>query len=397
MIKPYSTQSSIIFTLLLLLTFSACKKDTPLPQAPPPASGKIDYNALTSETPYNNPLFYNSRGDSTINRAEGSARLFMLKEMDAYMKKAAGTGTEKLSAEKLEGMFANKLGAFSGVYSELDNKVDLRSVTASSKQFFDAENERAYFSTKFDEIELASQSVNQIAQVGWAGKLSTGSTAYLVDTRGIEVGQVIAKSLIGAFQLDYISNILLDKGLKDNNDTAVNNLGYTKLQNNWDVAYGILTSKQIYGSGASAPGVIPATNGGESFLGTYVWEYNRENVKNIHVAFLKGRAAAINKDEAMMKQQALFIRTEFEKTMARAALGYLNKWRSGNDATKAHAIAEGLGFMYSLRFCNLNGGGDAFSDQVLKNLINSPNGFWDITADKIKNAETAIKTQFSID
>jgi hypothetical protein len=128
-----------------------------------------------------------------------------------------------------------------------------------------------------------------------------------------------------------------------------------------------------------------------------VWEYNYDNYSKIHLAFLKGRAAIINKDQVVLKEQANFIRSQFEVAIANAALGYLGKWRTGtSDAARAHAIGEGAGFIYSLRFCKLNGANINFSDGILKELLVSPNGFWDITNEKVLSAENKIKAQFKI-
>ena len=131
-------------------------------------------------------------------------------------------------------------------------------------------------------------------------------------------------------------------------------------------------------------------------MGSYAWEYNKEAYPKFHLAFLKGRAAIVNNDRVVLKQQALYIRTELENTMANAALGYLGKWKTGTtDAARAHAIGEGMGFIYALRFCNLHGGNSAFSDKILDDLIySSPNGFWDLTNDKVNAAIAAIESKF---
>jgi hypothetical protein len=131
--------------------------------------------------------------------------------------------------------------------------------------------------------------------------------------------------------------------------------------------------------------------------GSYIWEYNKANFDKIFPAFLKGRAAIVNNDVAELQSQATFIRTEFEKTLANAALGYLGKWKTGStDAARAHAIGEGIGFIYSLRFATIHNVDAAFSDGLINDLIGSTNGFWDLNADKINAASDAIKNKFNI-
>ncbi|MCR6640004.1 MAG: DUF4856 domain-containing protein [Sporocytophaga sp.] len=133
----------------------------------------------------------------------------------------------------------------------------------------------------------------------------------------------------------------------------------------------------------------------ESFLGSYVWEYNKEGYKKLHAAFLKGRAAVINNDKTVLKAQADLIRAEFEKAIASAALGYLGKWKTGaTTAAKAHAIGEGVGFIYSLRFCKINGADSKFSDDILDSLLEE--GFWKLDNDKVNAASDAIKAKFNL-
>jgi hypothetical protein len=267
--------------------------------------------------------------------------------------------------------------------------VQLKNVVALSKSSSEKDAVIARFEDLFEQMEEASNSVNNAASQGVAGKLGT----YLVDAKGIEIAQVIQKSLIGALQLDYISNTLLDKGLSADNHSVVGDHNYTQLEHNWDEAYGLLTLNPIYLAGSTND-----TRGTTEFgAGSYIWEYNKANYANIYPAFLKGRVAIVNNDNAEYQAQALFIRTEFEKALAAAALGYLDKWKTGTtDAARAHAIGEGLGFIYSLRFATIHGGDAAFSDGVLSGLIDSPNGFWDLTAGKVNTAADAIRAKFGL-
>jgi Domain of unknown function (DUF4856) len=234
------------------------------------------------------------------------------------------------------------------------------------------------------------------ASVGLAGRLYiTGATSkYLVDAKGIEYAQVISKSLIGAFQLDYICNVLLsDNSLTNANNTTLINGKYTALQHRWDEAYGLLTTKDRYAQDATA-----ASSGGESFLGAYLWEYNKEAYPLVHVAFLKGRKAAVDNNRTEAKVQAQFIRREIEKAMAMSAIGYLVKYKTGtSDAQRAHAIGEGLGFIYATRFCVYHGADAAFSQNIMDDLIfNSPNGFWSLTALKADAAISALQSRFGL-
>ena len=304
----------------------------------------------------------------------------------------------KIDAAKIKSLFSNSGNPFSDISTStitvvganLNNSgFQLRNVVASSKSSTEAEVVRTKIESLFDEIATASNSVTTTASKGVAGKLGT----YLVDAKGIETAQIIQKTMIGALQLDYIGNVLLDEGLTADNYKTVSDKNYTALEHNWDVAYGLLTLNPIYLQGATND----VRNSVEFAAGSYIWEYNKTNYANIYPAYLKGRIAIVNNDRKELQTQATFIRTEFEKTIASAAIGYLEKWKSGTtDAARAHAIGEGAGFIYSLRFATLHNADAAFSDNILTALLGSANGFWDLDVAKINAASDAIKAKFNL-
>jgi hypothetical protein len=388
--KHLSKPKILVFAVLSLL-FS-CDEDSETPGL----RTKVNYSDLAADTSY--PTFFvDANGVSTVDLAEGNARLKMFQALNYYSTSAV-SANETIDATVLENMFSNTANPFSDISTstisvsgaELNSsEVQIRNTVASSHAPADAEAARAEFEGHFADIEIASQSVTTTASPGVAGKLGN----YLLDEKGIEIAQVIQKSLIGALQLDYIGNVLLDKGLSADNSTVVSDKNYTQLEHNWDEAYGLLTLNPIYLEGATDA----SKNTVEFGAGSYIWEYNKTNYANIYPAFLKGRAAIVNNDKAELHAQAMFIRTEFEKALANAALGYLEKWKTGTtDAARAHAIGEALGFIYSLRFANLHGVDAAFSDDLIEDLVGSTNGFWDLDAAKINAAADAIKAKFNL-
>lgn len=362
----------------------------------PSLRARIDYSTLTSETVYAD-LFVDASGASTVDFSEGNDRLQMFQALNYHSTSNISAETA-IDAATLADMFSNTGNPFYDISTSTTNvsgedlnssNVQLRNVVGSSLPAAEAEAVREKIEGYFTEIQTASQSVTSTASQGVAGKLDK----YLVDERGIEIAQVIQKSLIGALQLDYIGNVLLDEGLNADNTETVSDKNYTQLEHNWDEAYGLLTLNPIYLHGST-----DATRGTTEFgAGSYIWEYNKANYAEIYPSFLKGRAAIVNNDREQYQAVATFIRTEIEKTIANAALGYLDKWKTGTtDAARAHAIAEGLGFIYSLRFATLHGGNAAFSDEILANLIGSANGFWDLDATKVNAASEAIKGKFNL-
>ncbi len=378
---------TLLSASLFAFGLTACNNDDPNVAPAVQLRKTIDYASLKDTATYAN-AFVDDKGVKTVDLTNGSNQLLMFRAINTYNTTAVSTLTP-VDANVLKNMFANTSSPFSGTFAALNSAaVQLRAVTASSVA--DAEKERLAIEAGFTEMANASKSVSMTAAEGKAGKLGT----YLVDAKGIEWAQIIQKGLIGAFQLDYIGNVLLsDKNLSADNTTLVAGKNYTQLEQNWDEIFGILTANPVYGGKATA------TSSGESFMGSYLWEYNKEGFAKIHPALLKGRAAIVNNDAATLKAQATLIRQEMEKAIAASALGYMTKWKTNatNDAARAHAFAEGMGFIYSLRFAKLNGGDAAFSEGILNPLVySSPNGFWGLTNAKIDAASAAIRTKFNI-
>lgn len=375
----------VIIALLATAITSCNSEDTTTPQL----RKTIDYAALTATTPYSS-LFVDETGKTTVDLSNGNNRYKMFQAMNTYISSSI-SGNKQIDAAIVKNMYGNTGNAFADSTKLNTSGVQLRNVTASSLAAAEAEKVRTHIDTYINSVAEASKSVTATAAKGKAGKLGT----YLVDEKGIEPIQIIQKSLIGALQYDYIGNVLLTKGLDADNTTLVAGKNYTQLEQNWDEAYGLLTLNPIYLNGSTDD-----KRGTTEFaLGSYIWEYNKSAYAQIYPAFLKGRAAIVNNDKVELKKQSDLIKAAMEKAIAASAMGYLGpKYVAAQtDAARAHAIGEGLGFIYSLRFATINGADAAFSDSILKALIlDAPNGFWDLTPAKLSAASDAIKTKFKL-
>ncbi len=359
---------------LAAITFSSCKKDEVTPVTVTP---EVNYDTV----PYKS-LFVNTQGDTTVDFTIGNARLNMYKALDAYGKTGNST---TLDAATLKNMFANTGSPFTGTYAYLNSSTEqLRNKTAVSTA--NPEAVRTTLEDFFDKLAAASEHYTDSAYQGQAGKLSN----RLLDENGIEWIQVISKSLMGAYQLDYVGNTLLSESklTTANNSALVAGQPYTELEHIWDEAYASMTLNPVF------YGKVTGTSSGESFLGSYVWEYNKEDFPHLNSYFIKGRLAIVNKNLTEVKAQALNIRKAFEKAIAKAAIGYMVKAKDANAGTAAHALGEGLGFVYSLRFCTIKGGSAAFSDELLDTLGFNTTGYWGITPSKLDEVIGKINTKF---
>ncbi|MCB2410971.1 DUF4856 domain-containing protein [Hymenobacter lucidus] len=373
--------------LALTVALSSCDKNDNT-EAAPALRTKMDASTLTASSKYTES-FKDASGQSTVDLTTSNQRLDMFSELNSYMALvavAAPATPQTLDVIKLRGYYANTGNYFTGTGLNASG-LTLRSSTAASFPATNAETVRTYMDTKLTQLATASQSVNNVATPGNAGRLGR----YLVDGNGIEVNQVIAKSLIGALLLDQIDNVLLiDNALKANNSKVVDGKTYSELEHNWDLAYGFLTNNAIMTTDIN---LTPR----ERFLASYLNEKNPTASPKVYMAFLQGRVAIVNNDAAAVKTQADIIRTELEKTIALAAVSYLSNWKAASALdVKAHALGEGLGFVYSLRFCTKYGADAAFSDNILTGLTSGTNGAWSLTNAQADVAINAIKAKFSI-
>ncbi|SMB98547.1 hypothetical protein SAMN00120144_3838 [Hymenobacter roseosalivarius DSM 11622] len=382
---PLKYVTVALLTLAVGLT-SCDKKEAETPT--PALRTKLDYTSITASSRYTES-FKDASGQSTVDLGAAAVRLDMFSELNTYMAKvavAAPATPSTLDATTLRNYYTNAGAPFSAPTLN-SSGLQLRNATAASFPATNAEAVRTYIDSNLAALAVASQSVNNTATAGNAGRLGR----YLVDGKGIEVNQVIQKALIGALLLDQIDNVLLtDQALSANNSKSLDGKPYTELEHNWDLAYGYMTTNALMVTDIN---IMPR----ERFLAGYLNEKNGPASPNVYMAFLKGRAAIVNNDKTTLKAQADIIRTELEKTIALSAVSYLTNWKSLPDLpAKAHALGEGLGFIYSLRFCTRFGADAAFSDGLLNGLLSGRDGAWSLTNAQADVAINAIKSKFSL-
>ncbi|SFQ50972.1 DUF4856 domain-containing protein [Hymenobacter arizonensis] len=385
------SRTSSFALLALTLGLASCSKDDTVTPSAPTLRAKMDYATLTGTTPYTTS-FKDANGASTVDLGTAAVRLDMFTEFNNYMATvavAAPATPAMLDLTKLRNLYAGTNAPFASaaLNTAAATGVSLREKTAASFSEANANVVRSYMDRQLTDLEMASRSVNQTATPGNAGRLGR----YLVDAKGFEVNQVIQKALLGALLLDQINNVLLTPAsLAAENTKAVAGKTYTEREHIWDMAYGYMTSNATMVTDIA---IMPR----ERFLAGYLNEKNGPASPGVYMAFLKGRAAIVNNDDATLKAQADIIRTELEKTIAKSAVSYLASWKSNAalDA-KAHALAEGIGFIYSLRFCTKTNVDTAWADSVLNGITSGTDGAWSLTNPQADAGINAINTKFGL-
>lgn len=326
---------------------------------------------------------------SSVDISGQKTRIAMMKEMDAYLKTYT---TATLDAEKLKNMFANSNTPFSDATLNTATDKTIIAKTAQSFTATDADAERNTFKSYFDSVAAMSAFAGQTAAQGVPGALGN----HLFNAKGFEYSQFIQKGLMGALMLDQICNVYLgaEKQTADNS-TIVVDKNYTALAHYWDEAYGYLTSNEYY----PMPDPANSTKWLESYLGGYVRQVNGAygDPEAVYMAFLKGRAAIVNDDDATRLEQIAIIRAALEKAVATVAVSYLNKTKTAtDDVSRFHSLSEGTGFVYALRFGYNATINKAKSDELLGKLMNKADGFWSLTNDDLDIVRNEIADAFGI-
>jgi hypothetical protein len=386
---------------LITTTFASCDKDETTSVTVPQFRTKIEYSTLNASSNYLE-VFKDKNGEQTVDFTGQTLRQDMMAEMDSVMRIATGAHASKgvpaaaISADVLKNMYANSGSPFRT--AELNQATDkqLKGKTAASFTAVDADNERSRFEEWIDKVAAASASFDAEATDGQAGvAISNSGSKYLVDENGIEYGQLIQKGLIGAVLMDQmVNNYLGTEKLSLDNSKLEEGKNYTAREHSWDEAYGYLTKNGVY------PMQNPSdpTKFLERYLGNYVRPVG--DPSHLFVAFLKGRAAVVNNDDATRDAQVALIREHVEEAIATFAISYLNKTKgslASDMASAMHAFGEGTGFVYSLRYANSKKISSEKSNELLDKLIGGERGFYSLTPTVIDEVIDEIASAYSID
>jgi len=313
---------------------------------------------------YDVPTTYNF---DSVDYSGQTARLDMLGELTTEMKKGNIKGTS-VSAQKQKDMYANENSPFANATLNTTGK------RLKDKTFL---SEQTVLEGYMDALAAASQSAVDGAN-GTAGVVGT----YLCDANGIEHIQWIEKGIFGSVFFYQIAEVYLG-------DSKIGASVVKKdRQHHWDEAFG------YYG----VPKDFPTNKTGIRYIGKY--GNDRDVLLGINStimnAYLKGRAAINNDDNAEVTKQAAIIKETIEKVLAATAIKYLNDANKGfgNDATRNHTVSEAVAFIRALKY----NPSKKISDTELTTLLSTiGSNNWNITQQNITDARNSLSTIYGLD
>lgn len=346
------------------------------------AISAIGFTACEPEkNTYTIPTTYNF---SNVDYSGQTTRLAKLGEIITYAKTAHVSGATALNATKLKDMY----GANAGNYF-----TDTTLNAASSKQLKDKtiSSEQSNFELYLDSLAAASAYTTATAANGKAGIASNnaGNKHYLLNSKGIEITQIIEKGLMGACLYYQATAVYMGSGKMDVDNNTVNAGQGTTMEHHWDEAFGYF----------GVPKDFPANQVGAVYWGKYCNTHEAVYPLNTKMmnAFLKGRAAISAKDLTTRDAMISDLRKNWELIVAATAIYYLNNAKDNlatDPAAAYHELSEVFGFIMSLKYGVSTKITPTQVDTILTDLYGSSNPLlannYNVNSTKIEAAKTAL-------
>jgi hypothetical protein len=355
---------------------------------------KKDKDEEVTEEPvsYNVPTTYDF---GTIDTIAPKQAIAMLAEFSGYIRKthvAAGTPVI-LDPVKLNDYYANTNSPFStaalntstyNLKNATGNAMNLPTLFAET--FLDAKEASTNASVKVD---------STTASDGKSGKLvkpAVGTTAgryILVDANGVEYKEFIEKGVMGG--VFYFQATTLLNTISGFDNTAKVN-GLTAQESAWDKAFA------YYG----VPVNFPTVKTGLKNWGNYGNSVDDAIGCNATImnAFIKGRAAISNGDNATRDAQRDIVVKTWEKVAAAKFISYVKgaKLNTAQPADFHHGLSEGVGFILAFKYNSAK----TISDADIATLLGyfQTGGVVNLYKVKVANLDEAINkmaTIFNID
>lgn len=358
---------NLLYTVaaLIFLTSTGCKKKTTEPTSEPQTSGPS----------YSVPTTYSF---SAMDYTTTAQYLDMLGELGGYLKTAhTTTASPTLSGTKLQDMYVNANNPFanSALNASGFQLKNQTSNTYSLQSILDATL-----------IDVANVTVTTpAASNGVAGKLVSGTKAYIVDANGFVHQEVVEKGIMGGVFYYQAMIRLANIGSYDNN-TVIAGQG-TAQENAWDIAFGFF----------GVPAAFPTTTVGVRNWGSYCNSVNTAIGSNTLImnAFLKGRAAISNKDNSGRDQARDIVVATWEKVGAARFITYMKnaKLNLADDALRCKYLSESIGFVKAFRYNPMKTISDSQITQLEGYLGNN---FYNISITNIDNAINLVASTFNL-
>ncbi len=335
---------------------------------------------------YDVPSTYNFSNIDTLASRQAIAELG---ELLTYIRTThVNNAAPILSAQKLRDYYANTNSPFTPASGLNASTVNLKAKTGNAFGL------QAEFDANF--VDAVTASTNAAADVdsttaknGYAGKLINGTRYILVDANGFEYKEYVEKGVMGAV-FYYQATTLLNTIASFDNSTVAG--GTTAQERAWDQAFGYF----------GVPVNFPTNLTGLKNWGSYCNAVNAATGSNATImdAWLKGRAAISNKDDAARDEARDVVVRTWEKVAAARFITYAKgaKTNIGVPATFNHNLSEAVGFIRAFKYNSAKTISDADINVLLGYFQTSGTvNLYKIAPENLDKAIDKMATLFNLD
>lgn len=337
-----------LISFALILGFQSCKKD--------------------ENKTYNIPTTYNF---SNVDYSGQTIRLSMITALVDAVKAGSTPGTV-LNAQQLKNMYSNTGNPFTNDTLNTSGK-QLKDKTFAADQ--------VTIENAIDDAAATTQT-GATGSNGTAGLVASGTRSYLFDAYGFEYKEAVEKHLQGALIYYQITAVYLGE------DEVGAQVAIADRQHHWDEAFGYF----------GVPVDYPGNTAGLQHVGKYANDRNAllGNSTAVMNAFIKGRAAINNNDNATVTEQIAIIRENLERGVAGTAVHYLNGALAniGDNGIRNHNLSEGYYLIKSLKYNPAK----KISDAQIQTLLNYFGGnFYTVSTTNLQAAKDLLSSIYGFD
>lgn len=369
-----------ILALAALISMSSCKKDKKDPEPEPQPE-------VPAGPSYPIPSTYNF---SSANMTSSLQRLAMFRELVTYVRSTHNaTANITISNNTMLNMYENQAAPFADAGGLGLNGAGI-SIKQKTNNTYGLVNEMQAI---FAEAATVSQSTVSGSD-GTAGKVlgpaptTTNGTqaAYLLSATGFEYKELVEKGGMGGFLYSEAMTLLKNINSFDNN-TVIAGQG-TAQEHAWDEAFGYF----------GVPLSFPTSTAGLSYWGSYCNSVNSAIGSNqtIMDAWLKGRAAISNKDDARRDAARDIVVATWEKIGAARFITYVKQAKTNfaNNGARNHSLSEGVGFIRAFKY----NPSKSISDNDINELMGYiGNNLYQVSQTSLDAAINKMATVFGLD
>ncbi|MCU0416954.1 MAG: DUF4856 domain-containing protein [Cytophagaceae bacterium] len=358
---------------------------------------------------YSFPSTYNF-ADTTSGFAKGDTVFLMLSELNGKMNavKTVGTTLDDVSMKNMLTGSGFTNVALTNASFDLEDLITTSTdvtVPGISLSGLDVLN-IAIDSLKLSANPSATGAAPVTGTIGTAGVVetvpvppATSGSKYVINKYGMEYQQLVDKGQMGSLIYYQLTNKLMDVSSTGSGVSQADKI------KNWDFAFKLVGIPSTYSSLLNSGLTNPQIRSRMRYFGAYAFDRKNDSklpnaIGTIYNAFIAGRVAINNNDQALLDIQKAIIQQELEKVWAATMVKYIDDANTTDQAKRNHALSELIAFIKGFQYSAYPA---RVSNATLNNwlsVFDHPNfatqgyNFYEVTQIELNTLRTNINTTF---